>query len=185
MYFFLLPVFVYSSLGLTYYGQYLSPFLDRLQTALPSARNRPSLFIAVGPPAFTSLSFALLAEQSLRLFPAISAPPTKGPIAGESLYSVLLVAALSLWGLSAWLFMISLAANLSKVHRAVVDLQMFALVFPNAGFALASLQLSKMMGQPKVLQVAAEVLAIAVVLAWVGVVVAVGFALASGRLFRR
>jgi tellurite resistance protein TehA-like permease len=166
--------------------QYLSPFLDRLQTILPTARNRPSLFVAVGPPAFTSLSFALLAEQSLRLFPATTTlvSTAKDTISGVALYHALLVAALALWGLAAWLFMIAFTANISKVRMGAVDVQMFALIFPNVGFALASVQISRLMGNPKTLDVAAEVLALGVVVTWACVVVVVGYGVLSGRIFR-
>ena len=81
--------------------------------------------------------------------------------------------------------MMALAANLSRLHRAVEERHMFALVFPNAGFALASLQVSKMMGHPGMLEVAAEVLAIAVVLVWVGIAVPCGVECCRGCCGRR
>lgn len=99
------------------------------------------MFVSVGPPAFTSLSFALLAEQCLRHFPAGKTAPDGAAdiVGGVSLYYIGLVIALMFWGLSVWLFLISLFSNLAALGQmdlGVQQLQIFALVFPNGELVL-------------------------------------------------
>lgn len=94
------------------------------------------MYVSVGPPAFTALSFALLAEQSLRHFPADKTPPGGATeiVGGVSLYYIGLVISLMFWGLSLWFFLISTFSNLAALGQmdiGVQQLQMFALIFPN------------------------------------------------------
>lgn len=94
------------------------------------------MYVAVGPPAFSALSFALLAEQCLRHFPAEKTAPGGAHeiIGGVALYYILLIFSLMLWGLSLWFFLISVFATLAALGQmdiAVQQLQMFALIFPN------------------------------------------------------
>jgi len=164
------------------------------------------MYVAVGPPAFSALSFALLAEQCLRHFPAEKAPPggANEIIGGVALYYILFTFSLMLWGLSLWFFLISVFATLavlSQMDIAVQQLQMFALIFPNSersyspswvrctdmvavGFALATIQLSKLFGHPKVLAIISEVLSLTVVGVWAIVVLAACYGILSGRIFR-
>lgn len=99
------------------------------------------MFVSVGPPAFTALSFALMAEQSLKHFPAdVSAPGgTFEVVGGVALYYIGMVMALMFWGLAAWFFCVSVLGNitaLGDMDIGVQQLQMFALIFPNGEFLL-------------------------------------------------
>lgn len=95
------------------------------------------MYISVGPPAFTALSFALLAEQSLRHFPGGKTAPGDAVeiVGGVSLYYIGLFASLIFWGLSLWFFLISTFSNLAALGQmdiGVQQLQMFSLIFPNS-----------------------------------------------------
>jgi len=164
------------------------------------------MYVAVGPPAFSALSFALLAEQCLRHFPADKTAPGGAIeiIGGVALYYILLIFSLMLWGLSLWFFLISVFITLPMLGQmdiGVQQLQMFALIFPNGessyspsrvwcadmvtvGLSLATIQLSKLFGHPKVLAVISEVLSLTVVGAWAIVVLAACYGILSGRIFR-
>lgn len=94
------------------------------------------MYVAVGPPAFSALSFSLLAEQCLRHFPAEKTAPggANEIFGGVALYYILLTFSLMLWGLSLWFFLISVFATMAALGQmdiAVQQLQMFALIFPN------------------------------------------------------
>lgn len=169
---------------------YLSGFITSLyRNALPSVSSRPSMFVSVGPPAFTALSFALMAEQSLRHFPAdVSAPGGAfEAVGGVVLYYIGMVMALMFWGLAAWLFCISVLGNIMALRDmdiGVQQLQMFAFIFPNVGFALASTHLARLVGYPKILAIGAEVLDLIVIGSWAIVFTAMVFGIVSGRIFR-
>ncbi|PUU76514.1 voltage-dependent anion channel [Tuber borchii] len=168
----------------------LSTFVDRLyHYSLPPISQRPSMYVAVGPPAFSALSFSLLAEQCLRHFPAEKTAPggANEIFGGVALYYILFTFSLMLWGLSLWFFLISVfttLAALGQMDIAVQQLQMFALIFPNVGFSLATIQLSRLFGHPKVLAIISEVLSLTVVGAWAIVVLATCYGILSGRIFR-
>jgi len=169
----------------------LSNFVDRLyHHSLPSISQRPSMYVAVGPPAFSALSFALLGEQCLRHFSAEKTAPrgANGVAGGVALYYILLTFSLMFWGLSLWFFLVSTfttLAVLGQMDIGIQKLQMFALIFPNVGFALATAQLSRLYGHPKALAVISEVLSLTVIGAWVVVVLAICYGILSGRIFRR
>ncbi|KAG0642263.1 voltage-dependent anion channel [Tuber brumale] len=168
----------------------LSNFVDRLyHYSLPSISQRPSMYVAVGPPAFSALSFALLGEQCLRHFSVEKTAPrgANGIVGGVALYYILLTFSLMFWGLSLWFFLVSTFSTLAVLGRmdvGIQKLQMFALIFPNVGFALATAQLSRLFGHPKVLAVISEVLSLTVIGAWVVVVLAICYGILSGRIFR-
>lgn len=165
------------------------------------------MYVSVGPPAFTALSFALLAEQSLRHFSSGKTAPDGAAdiVGGVSLYYIGLVNALTFWGLSFWFFLISTFSNmaaLAQMDISVQQLQMFSLIFPNSklvfygklaeclanvcivGFALATTHISRILGNPKVLAVASEILDLVIVGSWAIVVLATIFGIVSGRIFR-
>ncbi|CUS11853.1 unnamed protein product [Tuber aestivum] len=168
----------------------LSSFVDRLyHCSVPSISQRPSMYVAVGPPAFSALSFALLAEQCLRHFPAEKTAPggANEIVGGVALYYILLTFSLMFWGLSLWFFLISTCSTLAVLGQmgiGVQKLQLFALIFPNVGFALATIHLSRLFGHPKVLAIISEVLSLTVVGAWAIVVLATCYGVLSGRIFR-
>lgn len=97
------------------------------------------MYVSVGPPAFTALSFALLAEQCLRHFPAGKTAPGNAVeiVGGVSMYYISFFVALMFWGLSLWFFLISTFSNLAgwgQMDMGVQQLQMFSLIFPNSEF---------------------------------------------------
>ncbi|KAL0640081.1 hypothetical protein Q9L58_000909 [Maublancomyces gigas] len=169
---------------------YLAGFVDSLyRYSLPVAASRPSMFISVGPPAFTAVSFALLAEQCLRHFPGTRTAPDHAVdiVGGVAMYYISFFIALMFWGLSLWFFLISTFSNLAVLRHMDIGLQqleMFSLIFPNIGFALATTYISKLLGNPKVLAVTAEILDLVVVGAWAIVMLAMIFGIVTGRIFR-
>jgi tellurite resistance protein TehA-like permease len=80
-----------------------------IQFGLPSPCSRPAMFIAVGPPSFTSLAVIGLAR----------AYPEEGTYFGDVQVTkqvVLILATFTsvfIWSLALWFFCISLVANLA------------------------------------------------------------------------
>lgn len=90
-------------------------YLQRMiQVRLPSPESRPAMFIAVGPPSFTSLAVIGLAR----------AWPVEGMWFGDPLVTrqvVLILATCTgvfIWGLGFWFFCLGLVANLA-VWRSI------------------------------------------------------------------
>ncbi|KAL7272795.1 hypothetical protein RUND412_004382 [Rhizina undulata] len=169
---------------------YLPKFIESLHNySVPSVFNRPYMFLSVAPPAYTAYGFSLLAEQCLLHFPDKIVPGGGIEIigGGVAMYYIGLTIALMFWGLAAWLFTIGFFANFTTVAHLDVGttgLQMFSYVFPNVGFALASITLSRIFGHPKLLAVLSEILGLGIVVGWLFVIIAAMFGVFSGRMAR-
>jgi C4-dicarboxylate transporter/malic acid transport protein len=111
-----------------------------IQYGFPSPASRPAMFIAVGPPAFTSLALIGMANSfptDVRYFNAD----------GTSLVTVLKIlatmTAVFIWCLSLWFFCISLLAVLAVAKDLTFHLSWWAFVFPNVGFTIAIIDIGK------------------------------------------
>jgi tellurite resistance protein TehA-like permease len=84
-----------------------------IQFGLPSPKSRPAMFIAVGPPSFTSLAVIGMAR----------AWPVEGGWFGDAVVTKQVVLVLAtcvsvfVWGLGFWFFCLSLVANLAVARR--------------------------------------------------------------------
>lgn len=128
---------------------YSSYFRRMIQYGLPSPQSRPAMFIAVGPPSFTSLAIIGLSNawpsQDTAYFGG-----GQGAIARQILLTMATVTAVFIWSLSLWFFFIALIANLSvsvpfvprekAIHFA---LNWWAFIFPNVGFTIATIQIAR------------------------------------------
>jgi C4-dicarboxylate transporter/malic acid transport protein len=111
-----------------------------MQSGLPAPNLRPGMFISVGPPAFAVIALTSLGEAAILhddFFPA----------SNIGVAAVLDVeckfAAIFLWGLSLWFFLLSLWATLAGARRMSFHLVWWSLVFPNAGFVVATITIGE------------------------------------------
>jgi tellurite resistance protein TehA-like permease len=154
---------------------------------------RAALFLTVIGPALTSLSATSMAEMALAYASPhidkdhIVLPPGR-VAAGLVLNHIGIVIGLVFWGLAAWWFVVSAVASLTKVTEAREAsnhfLHMFNVVFAHATLFLATNQLLRVYGWPKVLTVLNEILGVATVVVWAFVVLSVCVGIISGRLMR-
>jgi tellurite resistance protein TehA-like permease len=80
-------------------------YIGRLmQVGLPNREHRGAMFIGVGPPSFTCLAFIGMANA----LPTDFDLQRDGLLDGHLLRTVAIVAALFLWVLAMWFFMIAL-----------------------------------------------------------------------------
>ncbi len=107
---------------------------------LPQKNARPGMFIAVGPPSFTTLTLIEMSNEAVRLFPSgfistlISVP--------EVLRVMALFTGIFLWLVSFWFFSISFFATVLGIREGIsFHLTWWALVFPNVGLTLATIQM--------------------------------------------
>jgi tellurite resistance protein TehA-like permease len=111
-------------------------FLYRLMTQkLPRDHQRPGIFIAIGPSAFTAAGMVTLGNQTAEIFPAnFNFMGTEHAIFILRLFSYM--AGLWLYGLSIWFFLVSVGSLWKYVkpeNRKKMPFQMtwFSFVFPN------------------------------------------------------
>jgi C4-dicarboxylate transporter/malic acid transport protein len=124
------------------YGNY---FHRMIQYGFPSPEARAGMFIAVGPPSFTSLALIGLAND----FPSAGADPRYAYFgAGETtvqiLRTVATMTAVFIWSLALWFFCIAVLACLAARREMRFRLNWWAFVFPNVGFTIATISIGKM-----------------------------------------
>lgn len=96
-----------QGLGFTVAVIMYSHYIGRLmQTGLPNREHRPGMFIGVGPPSFTCLALIGMADSLPKDFDL----QADGLLDGDMLRTLALVAALFLWVLAIWFFMIAAVA---------------------------------------------------------------------------
>ncbi|KAJ7722408.1 voltage-dependent anion channel [Mycena metata] len=118
-----------------------------IQYGFPSPQSRAGMFIAVGPPSFTSLALIGLAND----FPATYQAYFGAADTTVQILKVLATAAaVFIWSLSLWFFCITVLACLAARDEMHFHLNWWALVFSNAGFTIATIGIGKMFESPAV-----------------------------------
>ncbi|KAK5044864.1 hypothetical protein LTR84_010402 [Exophiala bonariae] len=135
---------------------YASYVRRMINYGFPSPESRPGMFIAVGPPSFTSLAIIGLAEKWPQGYDYF------GPddITAQVVRVVALLAAVFIWSLSLWFFAIAVVSCLAVYRTFRFRLNWWAFVFPNVGFALATINIGNALQSQGVL--------------WVGSIMTVG-----------
>jgi C4-dicarboxylate transporter/malic acid transport protein len=130
-----------QGLGFTISILMYANYLGRLMSyGLPQKNARPGMFIAVGPPSYTALALIGMSNQAGRLFPSdfistsINVP--------EVLRVMALFTSIFLWLVSFWFFGISFVATVLGIREGIwFHLTWWALIFPNVGFTLQTIQI--------------------------------------------
>ena len=124
-----------------------------MQSGLPHREHRPGLFMCVGPPAFTVLAFMGMAQDLPKNFDADS----DGVVLDAAIIRTLaVVSAGFLWAVSFWWFCIAVIAVVQSPPK-YFHLGWWACVFPNVGFALATISLGTAFKNEIVLWIASVV----------------------------
>ena len=118
------------------YAQYIGRLM---QYGLPAANLRPGMFIAVGPGSFTAVAVIGLARS-------LPQTGTTGyfhniAVAYEALNAIAVFMAIFIWGFSFWFFAVSLISCLACWGEMKFHLSWWGFVFPNIGFALATIEI--------------------------------------------
>jgi tellurite resistance protein TehA-like permease len=117
-----------------------------VQYGLPSANSRPGMFIAVGPPAFTSL--AIIGMSSA--FPTAYEYFGSAEVTIQIIETMATMTAVFIWSLSFWFWAIAVIACLAVWKEITFRLNWWAFVFPNVGFTIATLSIGKQFESPGV-----------------------------------
>lgn len=118
---------------------YASYFRRMIQYGFPSPNSRPAMFIAVGPPAFTSLAILGMARD----FPQHYNYFGSDAVTVQIFVVLATVVSIFLWSLSLWFFCISFLAVIAARKNISFHLNWWAFVFPNVGFTISVLSIGK------------------------------------------
>ena len=131
-----------QGLGFTVCVLMYAHYIGRLMTSgLPNPEHRPAMYIGVGPPSFTALAVIGMANAlppELNLLPPEIAVAPLFTVAAIRIMSV--IVATSLWILAWWFWSIATVAIFLKRPK-LFHLGFWAIVFPNSGFAIATIQI--------------------------------------------
>ncbi|KAI1631752.1 voltage-dependent anion channel-domain-containing protein [Biscogniauxia mediterranea] len=118
---------------------YASYVRRMIQYGFPSPSSRPGMFIAVGPPSFTSLAIMGLAND----FPDHYDYFGPDPLTIQILRVLATMTSIFIWSLSLWFFCISVVANLAVRRQMSFRLNWYAFIFPNVGFTITVISIGK------------------------------------------
>ena len=134
---------------------------------LPAPNLRPGMFIPVGPPSFTGLVLIGLA----RALPADYGYFASRPVGVEVVRTMADFTAIFLWVLAFWFFCIALVAVLLGARKMSFHMVWWACVFPNTGFAIATISIGEQLESEGILWVGSA-MTILIVAAWLFIFVA-------------
>ncbi|KAF2116456.1 voltage-dependent anion channel [Lophiotrema nucula] len=137
-----LPIIVagvaYQGLGFLISLIMMALYLSRLMAdGLPDAHLRPGMFMAVGPPSFTALALMGLANNLPRGYDYFA----DNPLAIDVLQPLALVFSIFLWMFAFFFFCIAAVACIQGWKELPFSLICWAFVFPNTGFAIATIDI--------------------------------------------
>jgi C4-dicarboxylate transporter/malic acid transport protein len=109
-----------------------------VQYGLPSPTSRPAMFIAVGPPTFTSLAVIGMANAWPE---AAGYFGTDGASLRVTLRILATMVSVFLWCVAFWFFCISFLATCAVAKELTFHLNWWAFIFPNVGFTIATIKI--------------------------------------------
>lgn len=109
-----------------------------IQYGLPSPSSRPAMFIAVGPPSFTSLALIGMADAWPHTANYFN---TNGSSLVVILQTLATMTSVFIWLLAFWFFCIALLAILAAAKEVSFHLNWWAFIFPNVGFTIATIKI--------------------------------------------
>ncbi|KAL8668906.1 MAG: hypothetical protein Q9168_006481 [Polycauliona sp. 1 TL-2023] len=153
----------------------------RLLTAeIPAPTMRPSMYVAVGPTAYTIVGIMSLGSVATKGLP--------DPFLGESpqsaakiLYVVSIAVGTFLWLFAFWFFALSSMAVALGSKKLEPSVTWWSFIFPNAGLTLATIQLGKAYDSPAI-NYLCSVMTAALFLGWLFIGVSLVNAARRGRL---
>ncbi|MCJ1323288.1 hypothetical protein MMC15_008643 [Xylographa vitiligo] len=174
------PIWIFPAYPLLIIGPYaavLSATLDQsraldiiiggftLQGKLPKESTRPGMFVSVGPSAFTAGALINLAINTEKALPADFMG--NGPLASMIIRVVASWAALWLWGLAIWFFIVSVGAHWTCVRDGDLNFAMtwYSFIFPNTALVTATFAVGTAFSS-NVIQIVGCVMSCILIVAW-------------------
>jgi tellurite resistance protein TehA-like permease len=134
---------------------------------LAPMRRRPQMFIAIGPPAFTAVALMGMAEIAKNKFPIYYIPTASSVNTADVLIILTVFLSIFLWIFAFFLWMIGWLSIFAAHHEWKFDITWWATVFPNTGFALATIKIGDLLDSAPIKWVGSAATIIQVLL-WLG-----------------
>ncbi|KAK3186398.1 hypothetical protein K4F52_004936 [Lecanicillium sp. MT-2017a] len=140
-------------------------YLTRLMgSKMPPESARPGLYISVGPAAYTCAGILSLGQQAKTVIPPDYLADVSVPI-GQLWYIMSVPIGLFLWLICMWFSSVASLSIIRGIPKMSFSLSWWAFVFPNAGMAIATIQIGTALGSFGV-KVAGVVITIILVPLW-------------------
>lgn len=140
-------------------------FTRLIHSDMPPPSVRPGMYMSVGPAAYTCAGLLALGKGAMSSLP----PGFLGIEAlnvGQLWYAISVPAALFLWLLAAWFSALSTVACVKKMRTMTFSLQWWSFIFPNAGLALATIQIGNAL-ESKGIKIAGVVITVILIPLWI------------------
>ncbi|KAI3326282.1 voltage-dependent anion channel [Xylariaceae sp. AK1471] len=164
------PIIV-AGLGAQGFGLLVSFFfyacyvLRMIQYGFPAPNSRPGMFIAVGPPAFTSLAIIGMANH----YPSYYHVFGNDDVTRQILRVLATTMSIFIWFLSLWFFCIAAVANLAVRKQISFRLNWYSYIFPNVGFTITVISIGKTLQSAAVIGVGSG-MTVLLVIGWIVIV---------------
>ena len=144
-----LPMFIgsiaFQGLGWTVAYFMLSIYVTRLiNTDLPVASERPAMFVAVGPAAYTVNTFVALGMEAPKQIPKGFLGIDTIPV-GDVFKAVSVAVGVFMWLIAFWFSALSTVSVLISIKDTHFTMNWWGFIFPNVGLFIALLQLADAM----------------------------------------
>ncbi|CAD0109693.1 unnamed protein product, partial [Aureobasidium uvarum] len=110
-----------------------------MEYGLPPPNARPGMFICVGPPGFTILALIGMSEALPQGYGYFATNPTALP----ALQAMALFVSIFIWMIGFWWFCIAIVSVLYGIKKMSFSLVNWALVFPNVGFTISTINIGQ------------------------------------------
>lgn len=144
---------------------YIVYLIRLISSKMPPPSLRPGMYISVGPAAYTCAGLISMGRQARTQIPDDFLGLDSVPV-GHVWYFMSVPAALFLWLLAIWFSSLSTVSIIRDVRRMEFSLTWWAFVFPNAGLAIAFIQIGTALNS-KGIKVTASVLTVILVPLWI------------------
>ncbi|OJD34671.1 malic acid transporter [Diplodia corticola] len=155
------------SMAFMMYTLYLTRLIN---SEMPAETERPGMYVAVGPAAYTSSTFMAVGSLAPKILPA-GFLGTEGTSAGQVWKAVGLPAGVFLWLLGFWFFALASISNVLGWKKMKFTMSCWSFVFPQAGLTIAAIQLGTELDSDGIKAVTSA-MTILVGVAWLGVAAA-------------
>lgn len=155
----------FQGLGWTFAFFMLTIYVTRLvNSELPEASKKPGMYVAVGPAAYTANTFVTLAMYAPKHVPENFLGITSVPV-GDILKAVGVIAGILMWLIAFWFSAFTTVSILVSTKEMHFTLNYWAFIFPNAGLAIALIQISNAL-QSSVMKYICSVATIGLITTW-------------------
>jgi tellurite resistance protein TehA-like permease len=127
----------------------------------PPPSVRPGMFIPVGSGSYTII--ALLGQA--KAVPRDYGYFAEHPGSADTLQAMALFVGIFLWIFMFWLFLIALLSNVAGIPNVGFTTTWWALIFPNVGFTVATVQIGQELKSPAILWIG-SMMTISLVAVW-------------------